>query len=237
MKTLNRMRNYALITESIDNLFVDLYKSKDKKTIKRLVNEIKNNKDLQILYTIVDNLKNGEVSKEYVDDFINENVKAAKAKDFSSFNKMVDDVVIESNELLDSIGTILFEEKTVFNLAQYTKAYNQVKTHLIEKNTWREELSSTLNECSVEYTELEETDKKLFESFIKSNSEGKTKLYNTTKEECIELLNKHIQETTDLSTKVKLYETKDMVMQLNEGETLVPDMVKLHNLKKGLLNE
>lgn len=231
------MKNYALITENINNLFVELYKDKDKTTIKQLVKEIKSNKDLQYLYTIVDNLKNGEISPEYVDDFIMENISAAKSKDFSGFDKMLTEGLNAEDELINHIGYILFENKTVFNLPEYTKSYNFVKTHLIERNTWKENLSEQLAECSVIYEQLEQDDKKLFETFLKENREGKLKLYKETKEECIKAINNHIKETTDLSTKVKLYETKDFINSFeDENEVFVENIAKLHDLKKQLLD-
>jgi hypothetical protein len=229
------MKNYALITEGIHKLLLESYETKDKDLTKKILNEIKSNKKLQLLYTVVDNLKNGDVNPEYVDDFINENIKYAKNNDFSSFDTLLNESY-ESNDLIDSIGIILFESKTPFNLSKYTKAYDVVKTHLLAKNTWQQKAKQKLQEMNAHYVELsDEQDKALFESFIKSDTAGKKEIYQTTKKECINILNEHIANCNIDSTKLKLYETKDFIMSLPEDDNIYMNLAKLHELKKELL--
>ena len=230
------MKNYALITEGIDKLLVEAYEKKDKATTKAVLNEIKSNKKLQTLYTLVDNLKNGEVDVENIDFFIKENIEFAQKTDFSTFDKLLESELAESNLLIESIGVILFEKRTPKNLIKYSKAFNNVRNHLKEKNTWKQELSKKLEEQSVLYKDLSNEDKTLFENFIKSSKEGKKEIHESIKKECVELLNTHIKESSDLSMKVKLYETRDMILSLNESdENYINNIVKMHDLKKGLL--
>lgn len=230
------MKNYALITEGINNILLESYTNKDKKKTQQILKEIKSNKPLKYLITIVNNLKNGEVQPMFVDDFINENIKTAKEMDFSSFDKILKESKSESNELLENIGIILFEEKTVFNLSKYTKAYNVVKTHLVEANTWKENITGKLKTLSTDYSKLGDEDKKLFESFIKANTSEKQAIYSSTKEECLKILKEHIKHSSDNTMKLKLYETKDMILNLSENsDSYIKNMVKLHELKKDLL--
>lgn len=236
---IQKMKNYALITEGINNLLVEFYGKKDKKNIKALLTEIKSNKEIKYLYTIVDNLKNGEVSPQSVDSFINENIKAAKELDLSILDNLLDEGVLRTdstNEIIDSIGYILFENKTVFNLSEYTKAYEEVKTHLIEKNTWKDNLRNELLKCEADYSTLDSEDKLLFENFFKSNKTEKLKLYKEMKEECLSLISEHIKNETNATTKVNLYETKEVITEMkDDDENYVQYIAKLHDLKKKLI--
>lgn len=229
------MKNYALITEEIHKLLLESYESKDKRLTKAILSELKSNKELQLLYTVVNNLKNGEVTPEYVDDFINENIKYAQQTNFTSFDSLLNEK-LETNELIDNIGIVLFETKTAFNISKHTKAYEAVKNHLLEKNNWKKQASQSLREMEELYLNItDEDDKALFESFIKSDKTGRNEIYHSTKQECIDILNKHIANCKIDSTKVKLYETKDFVMSLKGDEDVYKNLAKLHELKKDLL--
>ena len=64
------MKNYALITKGIEDLLIESFENKDKKTINNLLTELKSNPKLKTLYAVVDNLKNGNVPPKKIDAFI-----------------------------------------------------------------------------------------------------------------------------------------------------------------------
>ena len=234
------MKNYALIIESINTALIESFEKEDKQKIKDLITEIKSDKALKYLYTIVDNLKNGVVNQSNVDEFINENIKAIKTIKEGSF-KMFDNILNEStvkstNDLSQHIGVILFEEKNIFNISEYNKSFEAVKEHLINENTWRNKLSNELTGLSSEFETLDEDDKHIFETYLKSSNKEKKQVFSEMKNECVELINQHLNSTESSDTKVKLYEARDMITKLNDDtENFEANIVKLHDLKKGLI--
>lgn len=227
------MKNYALITEQLSDLLVESYEKKDKKFTNKLIKEVRENKKLKSLYALVYNLKYGKVNESSVDNFIQENIKASKEFDFSEFDNILTEALSEkySNEVLDSIGVLLFEKKSIFNLQEYNNAYNVVKNNLLKETLKKNKLTKEINESS-----LDVEDKRLVEKFMQSSKEEKITLFRENKEQCISAINKKLKETDSSETKLKLYEVKDMLSNMEyDDKEFIQEMVKVHELKKNLL--
>lgn len=231
------MKNYALITKGIEDLLVESYEKNDKGTINALLKELKSNPKLKTLYAIVDNLKNGEVPVRKIDAFINENIRMAKAIDFSEFDKLIkEEREEEKSELIECIGVLLFKDKTASTISEHYRASLFVKNHLIEVNTWEEDYKTKLAEYSKKYVKMDTADKALFESFIKTKSVDREELFNNLVSECITVIEGQIAGDVTLADKVRLYEAKDRVSSIEYNkEDYADKMVKIHLLKKGLI--
>lgn len=230
------MKNYALIVKGIEDLLVESYEKKDKATVSKMLLELKNNTKLKFLYTLVENLRNGKVAQNNVDTYINENIKFAKTLDFTEFDSLVNkDVLDESTELLESIGTLLFEDKTIFNMSKYHNAFDIVKQHLVESNTWEATYRGKLAEYSKSYVTMDSSDKQLFEQFLRTPKTDRAGMFKKMVTECVEVLNTSIQKMDDSEIKLKLYETKDMISKYEYDDSYVEKIVKIHELKKSLL--
>lgn len=230
------MKNYALITKGIEDLLLESYETKDKDNINKLLKELKNNSKLKTLFSIVDNLKSGDIPPHKVDAFIKENINIARKIDFSEFDSLIDDNV-ETTELLESIGIILFNEKNAINISEHYRAYDVVKKNLNENLKYKEEYENKLAEYSEKYIKLDVEDKALFEQFFTTNSNGRKKVFESLVTECTDLLNEKISEVDDLQVKLKLYETKEIISSCKYNtEDYAEKMTMIHELKKDISN-
>lgn len=230
------MKNYALIVQGFESILKESYEKKDKKTTSSILNEIKSNKELSKLYAIVDNLKRGKVNEDNVDNFINENIEFAKEINYSKIKFPFNNTVKSDEEIYNSIGKILFEEKNPFNLIEYNEAYSNVRNNLLESNLTQKNLKETVQKLNESLQTLDDVDKVLVEGFVSTPKNERSVLFETAKATCITLINKHISNCDSDSSKVKMYETKDVVFSMNYNEnTFINDMLKIHNFNKQLV--
>lgn len=226
------MKNYGIIVKGINDLMVESYEKKDKKMVKKLMTEIKRNKDLKKLYAVVDNLTNGEVTPEQTELYINENVKVAKSLSLKQFDTLLEQMSkTESDKLTEDIGYILFEKRTVYNWSKYNKSFENVKNHLIEKNTWEQNTKKKLTQLSEKYTQLNKHDKVLFEQFVKTPKEQQHGLLEESINTCVKKINSLIESVDGDKSKIQLYQMKDKVLSYaNEKADLVKSLLDLHKL-------
>jgi chaperonin cofactor prefoldin len=230
------MKNYALIVQGFESILKESYDKNDKKTTSTILNEIKSNKELSKLYVIVDNLKRGKVSEGTVDSFINENIQFAKEINYSKIKFPLSENIKSDEEIYNSIGKILFEEKSPFNLMEYNEAYSNVRNNLLESNSKQKNLKETVQKLSESFEILEDADKVLVEGFVSTPKNERGNLFEVAKSTCINLIAKHISNTDDDSSKVKMYETKEVVSSMNYSEdTFISDMIRLHDFNKQLV--
>lgn len=230
------MKNYALIVQGFESILKESYEKKDKKTTSSILNEIKSNKELSKLYAIVDNLKRGKVNEDNVDNFINENIEFAKEINYSKIKFPFNSTIKSDEEIYNSIGKILFEEKNPFNLIEYNEAYSNVRNNLLESNLTQKNLKETVQKLNESLQTLDDVDKILVEGFVSTPKNERSVLFETAKDTCITLINKHISNCDSDSSKVKMYETKDIVLSMNYNENnFINDMVRLHNFNKQLV--
>jgi len=230
------MKNYALIVQGFESILKESYDKNDKKTTSTILNEIKSNKELLMLYAIVDNLKRGKVTEGTVDSFINENIQFAKEINYSKIKFPFNSAIKSDEEIYNSIGKILFEEKSPFNLMEYNEAYSNVRNTLLESNLKQKNLKETVQKLSESFEVLEDADKVLVEGFVSTPKSERGNLFEVAKSTCINLITKHISNSDDDSSKVKMYETKDVVSSMNYSEdTFISDMIRLHDFNKQLV--
>lgn len=229
------MKNYALIVQGFESILKESYEKNDKRSTSTILNEIKSNKELSKLYAIVDNLKRGKVTEETVDTFINENIEFAKEINYSKIKFPLSNNIKSDEEIYNSIGKILFEEKNPFNLIEYNEAYNIVRSNLLESHFKQKNLKETVQRLNESLKDLDEVDKVLVEGFVSTPKNERSILFETAKSTCITLISKHISNCDDDNSKLKMYETKDVVYAMNYNESnFINDMLKLHNFNKQL---
>ena len=229
------MKNYTLVIQGLESLLAEAYEAKDKKSAAKILKIFKENKELSKLYSIVDNLKKGDVNETTVDQYINENISFAKRVDYSKIEFPFEKNMVSENDFYNHVGTILFEEKSAFNINSYNKAYQAVKNHLLDEIESKKRKSSTARKISEAIESVDSEDKMLVESFIKTPSNERQNLFESLKSECISNINKHISECENPELKVKMYETKDVILEMSfKAESYISDMLKIHDLNKNL---
>lgn len=229
------MKNYTLVIQGLQGLLAESYLNEDKRTTTKIFNLLKENSELFKLFTIVTNLRNGRVSEESVDGFINENIQFAKGINYRHIKYPFSKEIKSDDSFFNEIGTVLFEEKTPFNIEKYTNAYQSVRNHLLSLNKSDEKIFSMAKSVNENLSKIDSEDKVLVESFIKAPLEDKSQLFENTKKSCLELISEHISNVDDIQTKVKMYEVKDKILTMEfNSKTYIQDIVKIHNLSKDL---
>jgi len=229
------MKNYTLVIQGLQGLLAESYLNEDKKTTTKIFNILKENSELFKLFTIVTNLRNGRVSEESVDGFINENVQFAKDINYKYIKYPFSKDLTSDDSFFNEIGTVLFEEKTAFNIEKYTNAYQNVRNHLLALNKSDEKIFSMAKSVNENLSKIDAEDKVLVESFIKAPLEDKSSIFENTKNSCLEIISEHISQVDDVQTKVKMYQVKDKVLNMEfDTKTCIQDIVKMHNLSKDL---
>lgn len=229
------MKNYALIIEGFESLLSEAYSKEDKKSASKILNTIKENVEIAKLYSIVHNLKNGETDKDNVDSFINENISFARKLDYNKIKYPFEKGQISENNLYNDIGMVLFEEKTSFNLNQYNKAYNNIKNNLLKPLGIKGKIEKA-KKISEGLNSIDEQDKVLVESFLRTPSKERKNIFENTKSECISKIKGMIENTEDSDLKLKMFEAKEMIQEMSfEEKSYIQDMVKIHNLNKQLV--
>jgi hypothetical protein len=85
------------------------------------------------------------------------------------------------------------------------------------------------------YSDLDESDKKILKVLIDSTDEQKKEVYLETVRECVDLIDKRLEES-DLDTKDKLLKVKDKLLRdkIEINEEYTKKISKLVDLKKSL---
>lgn len=228
------MKNYLTIVEKLNSGLVGAYKTNNKALAKNIVEQFKNPK-LATLNKAIHNLSNERISPEMVDKFIQENVDFVRKYDYSDLNTFLSEEKTRSNEYLSDLGMILFEEKNIHNLADYTRAYQNVRNRLIENFQWKKSADEKMSSLEESISSLDDDDKLMVENYIKNDVIGRKNIFEDVKNECVQMIKDFIGKETSLETKLNLYETKEIISNMSpSSEDYIPSLVKLHQLKKEL---
>lgn len=236
------MKPYVLIVEGLDKTLLKSVEKKDHKEISTLLNEIKNNKDLKLLYKVVSNLKStSNLNPKIIKEFIDNNIDFVKDINLSKYDNLTKKLksfkLFEKNPILEDINTILFESITPFTVDRYLNSYKKVEEHLYELNTWKSKATDTLKDLNEQYEGLEsEEDKKLFESFVKSKD--KEVFVKSYMKDSINEIQKFIESVDTNEDKLALYKLKDALFNTGINENnLIVTLSEVHQLKKDLITE
>ena len=229
------MKNYALIVQGLTDLLQESYTQNYKHNTSKLLNKLVENSELKKLYAVVDNLKRGTPDEEEVEAYINENIRFASEIKYNKIPYPFDAKVESDDPLYNAIGVILFEKKNAFNLDRFNSAYKTVKQNLIESVRQKREIDSTQKQLSENLKVIDKKDKMLVEAIIQAAPEQKVAIFEAAKRDCITLIDSHIKETEEVELKLKMYETKDVILSMDyQDKSFAHDIAKIYNFTKEL---
>ena len=93
-----------------------------------------------------------------------------------------------------------------------------------------------VNKFNSKYSELDESTKQIIKVSLNGSEEDRSKLFNSTLKECVELVNNKLKEShDDLELKDKLLQTKERLLEMSfNSETYIENLTKLVELKNNL---
>jgi len=255
--------NLVVSNKLRDSYFKNEMVTESKEEINELLNVVKTSPVLQLEFKVFNNIggkciENELLAKDYIDEHIKlfeiytiEEIDAerAKLKQFigESIPLFYDKADSDRFNLYQAIDTVINETLETHNnkdIDEMHEAFVKVLEHVqTPKKALLENVEATpINEEVIEiavkkfnekYAVLEEDDKKLLQTLIKSSVDEKQELLETLKTESLAILEGVNEEnSTQLSIAKAIQKIKEMVYN---QETVNDDIIGLHDLKKGLL--
>lgn len=221
------MSQIIKIKKGIDNLLQESYLNKESNNNSKLIlEELANDKNLQILYYSVNNLENPPVLEESeIEDFINENIKFSKQVDKKYLVELASKLNnLELTDLEKSINMVLFEERNALNFTEYNNSKKTIFENIRAKS------KSTALDLS-QYSEEEV-------SFVKTFMESPEKIFKQISEECLSILDSKLSQESDDETKMLIYKTKEKIYESHLRNNFdTSNLISLISLKNNLIND
>ena len=246
------MSNFGKLKSKLLTKLTESYNSGNKNEIKGLIKKIKSNKNLVEVHNFYEEMENTyfqhiDSAKLYVETLEPHFIDKMKSisGDCKDLNKLLKDVVSESNELYECLD-ILSEENNIHNISKKIESRKKLIDFLVtekpkkvvEESSVRIDNDSLLNAVLVNNFNIK------FSDFLnESQKESFSKIMSMSNEE---LINEMSLVRTELNSKIEnlLGESTDDVMveklkkvksDVNESEITKYNYYKLTELKNGLV--
>jgi len=188
---------------------------------------IDNNIKLFEVYTIQEIDK----EREKLNIFVNENEIKLDNEKVKLYNA-IDNLINESLQNYDSIDVDNIHESFTLVLNHIKTPKNLLSENIDEKSINEDVIEIAVNKFNEKYESLNEDDKNLLTTLIKSNDEEKQNLLETYKTETITILENINKDNTKDSIVKAIQKIKEMVYKQNVVDD---NIISLYELKKELL--
>jgi hypothetical protein len=246
-------KNFGKIKSVYNNLLSEsvVDKKADKKALFRdYVKLLKENKILKTQFLVYNNIENKvENDRNKAILFVSENIalinkfskKEILEANYLLSSKLLFENDVETNELHESITTLIFTNKTPSTIDVIVEATDKVVNHILNNkpNVVQETVDYPNSMFSAmlvggfndKYSTLNENDKKTLKTLIESSDDDKKELYSKTLKECLALVNKRL-ETNDVELKEKLLKVKEKLLNENieSDEDIEKKLIKIADL-------
>ena len=253
-------KNFGMINHIFENALPKLYQKKQIKAIKDYITCIKEDKNLLSQFQFYKALGKYDGSCD-MEKYLHEAIALAKEnidkKTLKQSNKKLAKIISENNikpndfineeslVFYDNCNTLLLKDKKLTNIIEMTETFNAVTSYIkdnpraLNENVFNpqqaiKEFTSKLNKTLT--TEEKSFVEEIIDVKSKGASQRKEKLFNKFKNECIDLVNKLIKESSSDDV-VGLQEIKSQ-LQGKEFclETIVQDMAQLLEIRDVLMS-
>lgn len=244
------MNKFGQIKSNIESLMTESYgKGSFKNHMKSFKKNVIENEKLAEAYFLYDELsKKKGLSKDIVDDYVNESIETIKniivseSKKLKELNMWISENVTKNvtNEYSD-IDTVVYS-KSVKNLEKVLECKNNIK-NLIGQNLENVTVSESLNiplssmlkiatnTFNKEYGNISEEDKKELKNLLSLNKSQLSEEITKSKEIVLEKLSEKVNESNDEDLKQKVTQT---IERINETKDSLVSLYKLRQLEQGL---
>lgn len=237
-----------------DNGFIN----ESKKSANEFLDVIKNSPILTLEFKVFNNIENKEIDNDWIATrYIDSNIKLfeiftvdeinAEHKKLSKFVNKKINLDEEKVKLYNSITNLIIEsisDTENVNVDQIHESFTHVLNHIkkdknkaITESSVGIEINDDIIEIAIDkfnekYDSLNEDDKKLIKNLLNFDYSEKKKLFEEYKQSTIDCFNK--LDTEKYNEKISLATNKINEMA-NDRITIDDNIIKLHELKKGLL--
>lgn len=244
------MNTFGQIKSNIESLMTETYgKSSFKTHMKSFKTNILENKKLAEAYFLYDELsKKKGLSKDILDDYVNESFDTLKNILTSEKNKLkeismwVNENIKNSTEnKYSDIDNVVYNT-TIKNLEKVLESKNNIKK-LISQSPEVKSVSESLNiplssmlkiatsTFNKEFGNISEEEKNELKSLLSLSKKDLTKEIKKSKSVVLDKLNSKLNESTDKDLSEKVEQT---IKKINESEISLVSLYKLRQLETGL---
>jgi hypothetical protein len=255
------MENFGNIKDTFKKIILESVIKKDnngKKLFSTFLKNLKENKTLKNQFLIYKNLESKKFedkleAKEYIKENINllkkiNNEEIEKSNSYLLKLLKGKEIVKENNEFYKNIIYLSNVKKNPSNIDKINESMNKLINHM---TTIKEEDSKIdvvdvppsvltklmVNKFNEKYSDINESDKKLIKTVLNDKT-NKTHTFNKIVRECIDSVDKKLNENVDLELKDKLLKVKDKLLNTKyQKDNFLNDIIKLYNLKETIDNE
>jgi len=246
------MSNFGEIKSKLLTKLTESYNSGNKNELKDLITKLKSNQNLVDVHNFYEEMENmyfsnKDLAKVYVETLEPYFINRMKliAGDCKDLNKLLKDVVSESNELYECLD-ILSEDNNIHNISKKINARENFIKFLTTKKSVKKEESTVqfenhallntvlVGNFNTKFTDFLNEEQK--ETFTKIVSLTESELENEVqkiKSEINQKIDTLLKESTDSVMDEKLNKVKE---DLNETELTKYNYFKMTELKKGLFS-
>jgi len=244
------MNKFGQIKSNIESLMVESYGKPSFKTHMKLFKKnILENKSIAEAYFLYDELsKNKGLSKDIVDDYINESIETIKnivssnTEKINEINMWVSENVTKVVEnSYNDIDSVVYNT-TVKNLEKVLESKNKIKNTVIKPSNQKTvteslniPLSSMLkiatNTFNKEFGNISEEEKQELRSLLSLDKNSLIEEIEKSKTNVIDKLQVTLNESEDLELSEKVQKT---IEKINESEISLVSLYKLKQLEQGL---
>lgn len=254
------MNNFGNIKDTFNNILSTSIMNKDeegKKLFSTYVKTLKEEASLKNEYLIYKNL----TTKKFDDEneakyFIKENIKLLKNNDSVEAIKKLEtilgdkEIVKENEEIYSHIDVLRNTELTPKTIEKIQESLKYVSTKMLEKVVIEENefdgvevppsvlTKMATNRFNLKYQDISEGEKEIIKTILNGNDEDKKEVYNNLKTECIDIIDKKLNENVDLDIKDKLLKVKDKLLRMTYNpDEYVKDINNVYELKNSVATE
>lgn len=255
-------KNFGIANKIFEDVLPELYLKGNTSDMKRIINTIREDKNLLSQYRFYDAMKkyNGVVnSVDYVNEclsLIKEGIdKQSISRSNDNFASLLKecDIIGESKinddekEYFDNCNYILTTKKTLSNINEINDKIQKIGEYLnkkknvsnISEENKKENFFTIIERFEKKYDKLlNESEKELFKDIIGNNSNKKAEqLFDRLKNECLNSINKMINESSE-DDKESLNSIKEEITNKQYcSETITKDIAKLLEIRDILLEK
>ena len=251
------MNNFGNIKDTFNNILSNALLSKDKKgkeLFSKYLQTLKEDNNLRNEYLIYKNLTsvkfNNGTDAKY---FIRENIELLKNNDTTKGIKKLQsliegfDIVNDNDEIYNHINILRNTEKTPETISKLQESINFLTENMLKEVELIENEYDTVdvppsvltkmatNRYNLKYQDISENEKEIIKTLLNGDDEDKKKVYNNLKTECIDIIDKKLNENSDLDIKDKLLKVKDKLLRMEyNSDEYVKDINNVYELKNSV---
>tara|TARA_B100000963_G_scaffold334589_1_gene327916 strand:- start:2403 stop:3170 length:768 start_codon:yes stop_codon:yes gene_type:complete len=254
------MNNFGNIKDTFNNILSNSLLTKNKKgkeIFSKFIKLLKEDSNLKNEYLLFKNLTSVRFDNESdAKYFIKENINLLKNNNATKGIKKLEsilegnEIVKDNSEIYEHINILRNTKKTPENIINIQESLNFLTNNMLKEVIVEEEefdkvdippsilTKMATNRFNLKYQDITEGEKEIIKTILNGSDEDKKEVYKNLKTECIDIIDKKLNENVDLDIKDKLLKVKDKLLRMTYNpDEYVKDINSVYELKNSVATE